>query len=563
MFFFDCTNNRIKFEAMKKLFLLAFLVFFSCIKDEPPRYLLSVKANTGGSVSSLEGDYAEGKSVTLSATPDAEYQFVNWNSGSTQNPMTIIMNANQIYFANFEKVKYGLTLSLQGEGTISEELVYSGRTDYNSGSIVRLTAAPALGYSFTGWSGDLTSTNNPVEVDITLAKSITAVFEQKFLNTGLPVVFINTVSSLINKEEYVEGSVSIFGGENFNDMIETPIKIKGRGNSTWLQGEIWGKKPYQIKFSNKTQVLDLPKDKKWVLLAELSDKSLIRNKISQEMGKISRFDYVPKSEYSDVYLNNSHIGTYLITQKVEESKNRVNIGDNGYLIEIDQIYRVDRGDVYFKTSLWSDYPDNIFNIKEPEIEIDSDKYNLIKNHINSFESILYGENFTDPISGYRNFIDMPSFVDWYLIHEISKSVDAAYYSSIYFNYVPGEKIKMGPIWDFDVSYGNLDFNTSAMGVAGFHVKKNKWFKRLFEDPYFHNEVKERFKYYEANKLELINKIDFFANYLEKSQEKNFELWPILGVYVWPNPVFYDTYIEEVNHLKDWIKKRMYWLKNNL
>ena len=88
-----------------------------------------------------------------------------------------------------------------------------------------------MGYFFTGWSGDLTSTNNPVEVYISLAKSITVIFEQKFINMDLSIVLINTSNSVINKEKYVEGSIPIFGGENFKDMIEIPIKIKARGSS--------------------------------------------------------------------------------------------------------------------------------------------------------------------------------------------------------------------------------------------------------------------------------------------------------------------------------------------
>ncbi len=549
---------------IKKIVTFISLIFvLSCSKERLPIDFFSVQTNNGGKVTSTTVD----NKVKLTATPDSEYYFVNWNNGSTTNPLTITKKGTQVYFANFEKIKYDLTISTIGEGIVNQELISPGRTEYNSGSLVRLIASPRVGYSFIKWTGDKISESNPIDIDITSAKSITAVFEQnypRFEKTGLPVVFINTSNITIDKEQYVEGNISVFGGNNFNDMPETSIKIKGRGNSTWLLGEVWGKKPYQIKFSKKTQILDLPKDKKWVLLAELSDKSLIRNKITQEIGKISRFDYVPQSEYSDVFLNNVYIGTYLITQKVEESKNRVNIGDNGYLIEIDQISRADDSDVFFQTDLWTkDYPDNIFNIKEPEIEINSEKYNFIKNHIKSFESVLYSDDFKDPISGYRNFIDMPSFVDWYLIHEISKTVDAKWYSSIYFNYIPGEKIKMGPIWDFDVSYGNIDFNSSAMGVDGFHVKNNKWYIRLFDDPFFKNEVKERFKYYENNKLELYNKIDFFAKYLEKSQEKNFEKWPILGVYVWPNSVFFETHIEEVDHLKGWIEERMLWLKNNL
>ena len=92
-------------------------------------------------------------------------------------PLTVTVMADQVLSANFVKVKYGLTLSTEGEGTVAEELISSGRVDYNSGSLVRLTATPAVGYSFTGWSGDITSISNPVEVDITSAKSITAVFD--------------------------------------------------------------------------------------------------------------------------------------------------------------------------------------------------------------------------------------------------------------------------------------------------------------------------------------------------------------------------------------------------
>ena len=362
-----------------------------------------------------------------------------------------------------------------------------------------------------------------------------------------------------SKEDYVEGVASIIGGENYPDLVEAEMKIKGRGNSTWWQGGVWGKKPYQIKFDDKTEVLNIPKDKKWVLLAELSDKSLIRNKISREMGDISRFDYVPKAEYVELFINDQHAGTYLIGQKVEESKNRVNVGDKGYLIEIDQTNRIDEDDVYFTTDGWSKFPSNLFNIKEPSLELNSSEYNLIKNHIIDFEEALFGDDFTDADLGYRAFIDLDSFIDWYLINEICKNQDAATYSSIYFNYIPGEKIKMGPLWDFDLAYGNVDYS-NATYPEGFHIKSNPWYKRMFEDPYFNSLVKDRFLYYETNLDMLLNKIDLIEKYLEKSQQKNFEIWPILGQYVWPNPVYYDTHHEEVEHLKDWIEQRMTWLK---
>ena len=188
----------------------------------------------------------------------------------------------------------------------------------------------------------------------------------------------------------------------------------------------------------------MPEDKKWVLLAEKSDKSMIRNKIARYMGKNSRLEYTPSAKYAELFINDDYQGTYLIGQKVEESKNRVNIGDDGYLIEIDTDAneRIDPDDVIFKPIIWSSvHVDGVFNIKEPSLDYDSDEYNYIVNYVNQFESILFSQSFRDPVSGYESFIDVDSLIDWFIINEIAKTVDARWYSSIYFTLIPGEKIK--------------------------------------------------------------------------------------------------------------------------
>ena len=533
------------------------------------RYALNILIEGEGEVNEkiikagVSTDYNSGTIIELSASPAIEWIFVEWKGdfSEVENPTQISINKPKNITAVFEKKQYPLSIEIEGNGSVEEKIIKPGlANDYNSGTIIQLNAVPENGWSFLKWSGDLLSSKNPIEITVDMAKTIKAEFFNPDQFTGLPIIYVNTNGVAIDsKEDYVEGVASIIGGENYPDLVEAEMKIKGRGNSTWWQGGVWGKKPYQIKFDDKTEVLNIPKDKKWVLLAELSDKSLIRNKISREMGDISRFDYVPKAEYVELFINDQHAGTYLIGQKVEESKNRVNIGDKGYLIEIDQTNRIDEDDVYFTTDGWSKFPSNLFNIKEPSLELNSSEYNLIKNHIINFEEALFGDNFTDANLGYRAFIDLDSFIDWYLINEICKNQDAATYSSIYFNYIPGEKIKMGPLWDFDLAYGNVDYS-NATYPEGFHIKSNPWYKRMFEDPYFNSLVKDRFLYYETNLDMLLNKIDLIEKYLEKSQQKNFEIWPILGQYVWPNPVYYDTHHEEVEHLKDWIEQRMTWLK---
>ena len=431
---------------------------------------------------------------------------------------------------------------------------------FNAGETVNLTAVAAAGYEFTNWSGDAQGTIPTITVQMNTDKSIVANFN---LTSGLPIVNINTYGlPIASKEDYLAATITIEGGERFQNIDETAIQIRGRGNSTWWLGNEWGKKPYQIKFDTKTEVLGMPEDRKWVFLAELSDKSLIRNQISRDFGQMSSLDYTPKLEYVELYLNNLHQGTYLLGQKAEESSNRVNVGDSGYLIEIDQLGRIDADDVYFTSDAYMALSENsVFNIKHPNTEFNDEQYQLIDDHITYFESVLFSADFANPTTGYTALIDVDSFIDWYLINEIGKSVDAAWYSSIYFSYIPGEKIKMGPIWDFDLSYGNADYS-EAQFEEGFWIRANPWIQRLFEDPEFAQKVAERYVYYYNNMGEILNKIDTYANRLNASQKNNYEIWPTLGVYVWPNPVFYDNYPDEVSQLKNWIMDRMNWLNSN-
>ena len=378
--------------------------------------------------------------------------------------------------------------------------------------------------------------------------------------TGLPIVYINTTnfSGIDSKENYVTGTISVDGGRNIPDMAATPIEIRGRGNSTWGHP----KKPYQMKFSTKEEFLGMPEDKKWIFLAEYSDKTMLRNSTAFEMGYISNLDWTPQSEYAEVYLNNLYQGTYNITQKVEETNRRVAITNDGFLLEIDQLYRLDADDVYFSTDAFS-----VIAIKEPSIDqvnengvsFEQDqRYNYVKNYVNQFEDVLFGSSFANSFSGYAAYIDVDSFVDWYLINEILKNQDARWYSSIYFHLIPGEKIKMGPLWDHDLAFGNVNYAPTEY-TDGWWIQQNPWFSRLLEDPNFVAKVKTRFDHFRNNEQYILNKIDAYAEKLHWSQQENDNRWQTLGQYVWPNPVWFDTYQEEVDHLKDWYQARMNWL----
>jgi hypothetical protein len=372
--------------------------------------------------------------------------------------------------------------------------------------------------------------------------------------TGLPIVYLTTDNNadIVSKDDYTPGAVSLDGGRNNNNLSSTVMKIRGRGNSTWDHP----KKPFQMKFDDKTEFLGMPADKKWLFLAEYSDKTLLRNTIAFEMGYISHLDWTPASAFAEVYINNEYNGTYNITQKVEESDNRVALGDTGYLLEIDQLERLDADDVYFYTN------DFLINVKEPSLDLGSTEFNYISDLINTFESVLHSDQFANVISGYANYIDIDSFIDWYLISEITKNVDSKSFSSIYLNVIPGEKIKMGPLWDFDLSFGNVDYADSQY-AQGFWIKDHPWYARLFQDANFVAKIKERFAYFRNNQSFILNKINQHAENLQLAAQENDNKWQTIGVYVWPNPVVFNTYDEEVTHLTNWYTTRMDWLETAL
>ena len=197
------------------------LLLVSCGKDAPVetptpqiiKYTLSFSSGSGGSVSIPGGSYETGSSVSVSATPDSEYVFIDWSNGSTQNPLSVTVTSNQTLTANFEKRKYPLTMNIVGEGTVSEEIISAGRTttEYTSGSTIQLTAVPAAEWLFTGWSGDVSSTENPIELTVNSNQTVTANFEKRkypltITIQGEGTVTEEIISSSKTTTEYNSGS---------------------------------------------------------------------------------------------------------------------------------------------------------------------------------------------------------------------------------------------------------------------------------------------------------------------------------------------------------------------
>lgn len=375
--------------------------------------------------------------------------------------------------------------------------------------------------------------------------------------TGLPILWIETEkrAEVVSRDNYlkahfrlVEDAVTRSAG----DIVETDGQIKGRGNTTWT---MMPKKPYRLKFSDKVSFLDEPKDKAWVLLANYTDKTSLRNATAFYMGSISNLEYTPKFHFVDVMLNGRYNGTYQLGDKLKISKNRVNVGDDGFLMEID--FRApDESDARIFNIAHLPSP---VNIKDPEVEYDDENYTYIKEFITMVDKILYSDNFTDPAEGWQKYMDMDSFVDWYLINEIARNNDASFHTSCYMNLKRGDKLKMGPIWDFDIAFGNINYNGNY-SPEGFWIKGHTtWYDRLFKDPAFVAKVKERFTYFYDHRSDILENINANARYIRYSIEENENRWHTLYTETWPNYDIWGSYANEVQALKTWLTRRFEWL----
>lgn len=368
--------------------------------------------------------------------------------------------------------------------------------------------------------------------------------------TGLPVLFIYTDNKepIASKDNYVNGTIFFDGAGEFENLT-APMRIKGRGNSTWSMP----KKPYRIKFDEKQSMAGFPANKDWVLLANYADKTSLRTEVAFNISRNTSLEYTPRTQHVEVFINDVYNGTYVLTEQLKIGKDRINVTDDGYLLEVDQLSRLDEGDVYFKTDRI------LLNIKDPDVELNSERYNWIRDFVIAAENALYGVNFKDPQNGYAKYIDVGSFVDWYLVNEITKNNDAKFFSSCYMNITPGGKLKMGPVWDYDIALGNVNYNNNY-DPTGFWIKNSKWISRLFEDPAFVELVKERYNNLRGIILNnIIAELNQDASYLSWSMIENNNKWGTLYTYTWPNDAIWGSYNNEIQYLKTWLSQRISWL----
>lgn len=389
---------------------------------------------------------------------------------------------------------------------------------------------------------------------------------------NIPVLSIYTDGPVENRIDYVNGKIYVngdnteaFAGKNIDGAT---LRIRGRGNASWDRTD---KKSYRIKLDEKASVLGLKKDRDWVLVSNYYDKTLLRNVVAHSMAQqMDHLYYTPTHILVDFFLNGKYMGVYAIADKIEESNSKVDVynGTNpeepGFMIEIgwdySQPYVRDRD--YFDTELLI----RLF-VKEPEITAQNTPELLyIKDYLKKTEdAILAGE-------GYEEYIDVDNMVDWFIITELTNNTEMAFYRSCYLYKPEGGRITMGPVWDFDMAFGNHEGDISnydgwASAEATYSYVNDTWTTYLIKDPKFMDKVRARWIEVRDRLLETAkNTIDTQYALVKESADLNFKLWNIIDQKVGLGRVDhkkYNTYELQIEFLREFIIKRAAWIDKRL
>jgi len=373
----------------------------------------------------------------------------------------------------------------------------------------------------------------------------------------------------------------------FNDY-DGKIGIERRGASS--QG--YAKIGYGLETrlengeNNNVSLLGLPVENDWVFHGPYSDKSLIRNVLAYHFAE-AMGQYAPRTRLCELFINDTYSGVYVLTEKIKRDTFRLDIGKlnpeevSGRDLTGGYIFKIDKGEN--PGNHWvSPYPSIgnndirlLYHYPKPH-EIVTAQKDYIEAFVTDFEDALTGDQFSDPVLGFKPHIDMQSFVDFHLVNELAKNVDGYRIST----YLHKDKdkldrvspIKAGPVWDFNFGFGNADYYDASV-TSGWQYEHPAdywstpfWWRRLKEDLDYFNLMVDSWKAYRTTILsnERVEEvIDSLTTMLADAQQRNFEAFPVLDQYVWANNYVGGSYVNEITYLKNWISDRMAWMDDRL
>ncbi len=369
--------------------------------------------------------------------------------------------------------------------------------------------------------------------------------------SGLPIMFVDTPNSvsITSKEIWTEGTTIKIVNPDGSVSYEGTTSIRGRGNSTWN----YPKKPYAIKLDKKASILGMPKHKRWVLLANWMDRTLMRNKVAFKLGECTQMEWTPRSEYVELVLNGKHLGNYLLCEQVKVDENRVNIAEidadsdditGGYLMELDVNY-----DEAFKfKSTIKNFP---WMFKDPDEDISDLMFNYMQTYVNTMENELYN-NLNAGV--WKEYLDINSFVDYWFAVELTTNYEPAHPKSVYMYKDKGGKLCAGPMWDYD-------WESFIPGrTTSYQLKNCLYYPQLFTDDDFISAINERWPAAKENFDKVSEFIDLEAEKIRNSDKLNNAMWPISQRVNGDETMSFE---EAVSRLKQAYLDKLEWLNQHI
>jgi hypothetical protein len=344
-------------------------------------------------------------------------------------------------------------------------------------------------------------------------------------------------------------TVNVRTAKQIRDDPKVPARIKAGGRTVRAEIEYRGssslmfpKKPYAIETERRVRLLGMPRERDWVLNAAYTDPTLLRDALAHTA---ARRLGLASSRHRHVHLrvNGRYRGVYVLMERAELSDRRVR-GDA--LLELTEPRKLDEGDESFATA-----GGLAVRYVEPD-EADKKKARAARQAVAAFEAALGGP-------GWRAHLDEASAVDYVLLAELLRNQES-FMSSTYVHQREDGKLALGPVWDFDLSAGNVT-DPAAAAAEGWQLTGRVWAGALLADPGFRAALAARWRQLRTGGFieALLRTIDARARELRRPAQRNFDRWPVLGRAVFATQPVQSSHAAAVAALKDWITRRAAWI----
>ena len=377
--------------------------------------------------------------------------------------------------------------------------------------------------------------------------------DSEYPYAGLPRIVIETedFAGVRDRETEIPSHLQIYGEKSPESEVYE-LTVRGRGNSSFKMPK-YGMK---LEFKDKVKLFGMPKSRDWALIANFGDKTHLRNYMMTRLSEWLGAKYTPKMQFVEVYLNRKYMGLYLLSETIKVAKNRVNIDENDttFLVEKEDSKKFDPP--YILTD--NNYYYHIKSPKNPSPETED----LLLDHLNAFENFMMNQ-YIHKRKDVLDWLDIDDYVLYYWVHEYSKNEDGNYARSVFFTWKKGEPIHFGPLWDFDLAFGNASREQNK-NPEDWYIRRYRLNYYIMQNSLVDSAATAYWQEHRDTFKALIDSIPVYRAIIEKAIDNEYRRWPIIkNTENWALKDPYDSYDEAVEVMTEWMKKRYQWIDNEI